>query len=107
MAEVFKRVNGQKITRIAALTREAQDGVESAAFDISIRAEGLLAAHRFEGKAKIDVDQGDVDRYVILDDSDDLFAALSIEFGRKPGPDGTGGMEGLAVLRRAAGLVNG
>lgn len=57
------------------------EGVKAAVYAeavaISGRAEGRLAGHRFSGRAKVTVTQGDVDSFVNLEDP----AAMSIEFG--------------------------
>lgn len=102
MAEVFKRVNGRKLTKLIAVLPEVQAAVDDHTADIGTEAEAILAAHYHEGDSKIVVDKGKVDGYVILEDE----AAMSIEFGRahRQNEDGewVGGMEAIAPLRRAA-----
>lgn len=57
------------------------------------RAQAILAAHHFEGKAHITVSHGTVDSFVNLVDSsgaeDGGPAAAAIEFGRLTGDRGT------------------
>jgi hypothetical protein len=105
MAEVYRVVRGRKLEHLVAKTADVQDGLDDLVGGMALHAESLLDAHRDEGHAAIEVESGDVDRYVVLTDERGDKAALSIEFGRKPDADGDGGMEGLAVLRRAAGLL--
>lgn len=104
MAQVYKRVGGRKIEKVIALHKDVQDGLDRHALRMGGTAEALLAGHRHEGHARIEVDEGDVDRYVVLSDERGQKAAMSIEFGRRPDEDGNGGMEGLRILHRAAGL---
>jgi hypothetical protein len=109
MATVYRKVGGRKIAKIIALHEDVQDELDRRAFEIGIRAEELLIAHRQDGDAQINVEQGDVDRYVVLDDTRGLDAALSIEFGRAgyidPETGNTvGAMEPLYILTQAANL---
>ena len=106
MAVVY---DNKKTRRMLALTQEAQDGLDRAALRAGIKAEGMLRAHRHDGHAAIEVEEGNVDRYVTLSDERGLKAALSIEYGRQPQfselEDGSvamdGGMEGLFILHKA------
>lgn len=67
---------------------------------IGARARSILAQHRAEGDAKIEVEHTRVDGFVTLSDEGGDQAAAAIEFGgtRK---DGTP-IPGLYILRRAA-----
>lgn len=105
MAKVYARVGGKKLTKIIAMTEQAQAGVDGVAQKIGVEAEGLLAAHVHDGHSRITLEKGDVDAYVVLDDERGQAAAMTIEFGRQANADGNGAMEGLAVLRRASGLI--
>jgi hypothetical protein len=113
MAEVFRRVGGKKLTKIVALHRTVQSRLDQEAVEGAYRAEAELIQHRQDGHASIDVEEGKVDRYVVLDDERGLKAALSIEYGRKATGfdietgDEYGGMEGLFILHRAMGLDRG
>jgi hypothetical protein len=104
MAQIYDRVNGKKLEKLIALTREAQDGLEDETRKIAMEAEARLAAHYHSGDARIEVESGDVDRYVVLSDERGQKAAMSIEYGRQPDDEGKGGMEGLFILHKAAGL---
>jgi hypothetical protein len=72
--------------------------------EIQSTAQSLLASHRHTGAARIDGETQDTDYVIYLVDP----AALSIEFGRSGYTTKRGGhvgpMEGLHVLRRAAGI---
>lgn len=112
MATVDKKINGRKLTHVIALHRQVQDAVDDAALTAAVKAEGILATHEDQGHARILLEKGDVDAYVVLDDERGLLAALSIEYGRgalKPGqnaafPNGAAATEGLFVLHRATGI---
>ena len=110
--EVFKYVHGQPIEKVIASTREAQDGIEDEARKRGAVAAGVLRAHRHEGHSKIvvesglsDVSYGHLDRFVVLDDTRGLFAALGIEYGHAAytREDGTvvGASEGVHALGTA------
>ena len=106
MAEVWKRGdNGMKVTEIAARHVVTQWSLGQHRDVIAARARAVLAASRYEGDARITTEDGDIDKYVTLDDTAGLGAAMSIEFGR--GPDTTspwGPMEPVAPLRIAASI---
>jgi hypothetical protein len=78
--------------------------VKVAAEERAELARVLLAQHRHQGHAKIVVvPTRGPDTLVALDDSRGQHAAMTIEFGRKPGGK-NGAMEGLHVLGRAFGV---
>ncbi|MEU9044105.1 hypothetical protein AB0D63_20860 [Kitasatospora sp. NPDC048343] len=127
MAYLYASVRGRKFEKALALNEGVQAALEAKAFEIGVRAEELLMAHRAEGIAHIELDEGDVDKYVILADSNtsnrpetptESYAnsAASIEFGRsayavtrkdKFGNEfevQVGAMEGLFILTRASNL---
>jgi hypothetical protein len=116
MAKIYKSVGGRKVTKIIALHKDVQDELDRRAFEIGVRAEELLLEHRQEGHAEISVDEGDVDRYIVLSDERGQKAALSIEYGReaytvtRTDAEGNeyevevGAMEGLYILARASNL---
>lgn len=111
MAKIYRRMNGNGMAVDKALANAAvvQDRLDVGAFEIGVRAEDLLLEHRQEGHARIVIEKGDVDRYIILDDDGGDEAALSIEFGRAgyidPETGETyGAMEGLYILTQAANL---
>lgn len=77
--------------------------VRAKAEEVAAKAEGLLAAHRKDGTAKIEVTSGRVDSYVCLVDPN----ALSIEYGHREftrASDGqhVGASQGLHILAKAA-----
>jgi hypothetical protein len=104
MAQVYKRIKGRKIEKVMALQEDVQDALDRESFRMAVKAEHLLLAHRHEGHARIELDEGRIDRYVVLSDERGLKAAMSIEYGRRPDDEGNGGMEGLRILHRATGL---
>jgi hypothetical protein len=75
------------------------DAVHDVAQTAGSRAESLLAAHRAQGHARIEVSRGAVDSFVSLDDTRGQRAAAAIEFGRSGGKRGPS--QGLFILRRA------
>jgi hypothetical protein len=123
MAYIYKGLNGKKMSEIIASLPEVQDEVDARAFEIGVRAEELLLQHRAEGIAQIDIAKGDIDTYVVLEDTNGTNAksnansAMSIEFGRsaydvevvdQQGQYVTeytvGAMEGLHILETASHL---
>jgi hypothetical protein len=109
MAQVFKRVNGRKLTKIIATGDGVQNYLEEITFEMAVRAEQSLIDHRQDGHSQIDVEHGDVDWYVVLDDERGQDAALSIEFGRAGYIDPSDGlvrsaMEPLYILTDATNL---
>lgn len=113
MAQVYKNVNGKKITKFIAKLDGVQWAVDDKAVDIGHRAERLLMHHRATGAAHIELSKGRVDSYVSLVDSNvtngesaSANSALSIEFGREGFVDENGNewgaMKGLAILSQAA-----
>ncbi|WP_282703749.1 DUF5403 family protein [Streptomyces sp. CC219B] len=116
MAEIEDKVAGKKLEEYIARMRGVQDALDETRFEVAARAEALLLQHRQEGHAHIDVEDGRIDKYVILDDERGKDAALSIEYGRaesivvKKRKDGTTYLdvipasEGLFILARAANL---
>lgn len=114
MAELYKRVRGRKFEQFIAMLPEVQDVLEETAFAVKARADVNLREaesrlHGLGGDAQIELDHGDIDWYVVLSDERGDKAALSIEFGRAPYIDPQsgeewGGMDGLYILTRAAGL---
>lgn len=103
------------------------DGVQNEiwerTFQIAARAEAALVQHRVEGIAQIDMAKGDIDAYVVLEDTNatnkkkGANSAASIEFGREGyevevvdtagnvvNEYEVGPMEGLYILTEAANL---
>ncbi|GLZ81407.1 hypothetical protein Afil01_62140 [Actinorhabdospora filicis] len=115
MPSVFRSINGVQTEKYIAKMRGVQADLRGRAFEIKARAEAILAEHRHDGDAKIEIDKGWVDHYVILNDKRGQYAAKSIEWGRAAGSyikvvNGEeievtyGAMEGLYVLTRASNL---
>jgi hypothetical protein len=118
MAEIFDYGEKDKrnIERRVAKLPGVQAVLDEKRFEVAAKAEALLLQHRQEGHAHIDVEDGWIDKYVILDDERGRDAALSIEYGRaeqfvvrrrKDGQtylDVIPASEGLFILARAANL---
>ncbi|QAX95465.1 hypothetical protein SEA_BARTHOLOMEWSD_15 [Streptomyces phage BartholomewSD] len=88
MAYIYKGLDGKKMSEIIASLDEVQGEIWERTFEIAARAEALLVQHRVEGIAKIDMAKGDIDAYVVLEDTNKTNArksnnsAASIELGR-------------------------
>jgi hypothetical protein len=123
MAYIYKGLNGKNMAEFIASLPEVQAEVDQRAFEIGVRAEELLLAHRVDGIAQIDIAKGDIDAYVVLSDANGTNAksnsnsALSIEFGRQAydvevvdsqgkvvNEYTVGAMEGLHILEEASHL---
>lgn len=104
MAVVYNSIKGMPIQEAIAHQQDVQDDLDRRGVTMGAKAEWLLNAHRHDGHARIEVEVGDIDRHIILDDSRGLLAAMSIEFGRKGGDDGRGAMRGTYILHDATGL---
>lgn len=138
MAKVYKAVGGKKIQKFMAINPGVQSGLDTALFKAATKAELILQRTRFNDPlmthgASIEIEQGNVDRYLILVDKanapadlnplvKNLNSALSIEYGRAGGsktitvrdPDNPtkfiqkkvkwGTTPGLFVLHRAFGV---
>ncbi|WP_432006308.1 DUF5403 family protein [Streptomyces parvus] len=126
MAYIYKGVNGKKITEVIASNDGVQGEIWARTFEIAARAEALLVQHRAEGIAKVDMLKGDIDGYVVLEDTNrtntgsgkgKANSAASIEFGRSAydvevvNDEGqvvdeytVGAMEGLYILTEASHL---
>lgn len=110
MATVYPEVRGQEIQRLIALHRTVQHELDRQAAEMLMKAEQKLAEHRDTGNARVGIEEGDVDRYIYLEDPDSKSgpgAAMSIEYGHevknKKGED-KGHVEGLWILHDATGL---
>lgn len=80
--EVFTHVNGEEIERFIARHRDVQEALETEARGAAAIAEGVLASHHHSGDSYIEVEHGDIDWYVTLNDTRGQAAAAAIEFGR-------------------------
>lgn len=112
MAEVYRRVNGRKLTKIIAYLPEMDAALDSAADEMTTIAKRQLGRHRFEGHSEILHLKGDLDHYVVLSDDRGYGAAMSIEFGRDGSLFSEDGkpitpMDPVAPLRTALGMVGG
>ena len=81
--EIFHRVNGYKLEKFIGLLPGPQAALARIAGTMAAAATAQLTLHKAEGHSRIDVADGKVDKYVTLDDTRGLRAALSIEYGRK------------------------
>lgn len=123
MAYIYRGLDGKNMAEFIASLPEVQAEVDARAFEIGVRAEELLQAHRVDGIAQIDIAKGDIDAYVVLSDANGTNAksnsnsALSIEFGRQAydvevidsqgkvvNEYTVGAMEGLHILEEASHL---
>jgi hypothetical protein len=109
MAEVYRRVRGMPVQKAIAHTQEVQEELMMRSWEIAMRAEANLVKHRQDGDAQILLMQGDIDHYVVLDDTRGMGAAMSMEFGRAGFIDPESGiiydrMEPLFILTEAANL---
>lgn len=105
-----------KTPRVLSRHKDVQDELERVVFEIAVRAEEILVQHRADGDSSIEVEEGDVDKYIVLSDERGQKAALSIEYGREAytvtRKDRFGNefeaevpaMDGLYVLATASGL---
>lgn len=90
MATVYRWVGGKKITKVIAQHEEVQRTLDERMAFYAAKAEGILLHHRHSGDSQITTERGKIDRYVVLDDTRGLLAALSIEYGRKEKKDHDG-----------------
>ena len=121
MAKIYDFKGKRQLERRVAVLPGVQAALDEERFKVAVRAEELLLQARqtssySEGHSSIDVADGDVDKYVILDDERGKAAAMSIEYGRAEQfvvrDDGEGqtyldfipATEGLFILARAANL---
>lgn len=95
-----------------------QDYLDTVVFKAEVAAEEevakIRASEEYTGDLHvfIEVERGDIDRYLILNDTNGQNAAMSIEFGRSEyeveREDGTvyriAGMEGKGILHKAFGV---
>lgn len=121
MAEIYDYKGKRQLERRIAVLPGVQEVLDEERFKVAARAEELLLQARqtsaySEGHSSIEVEDGHVDKYVILDDERGKAAAMSIEYGRAEQfvvrDDGEGqtyldfipAAEGLFILARAANL---
>ncbi|MFF7021409.1 DUF5403 family protein [Streptomyces klenkii] len=83
MAQVYPTIGARSLAKAIAVHDGVQAELTRRAFEIGVRAEEILVAHRADGHAEIDIEAGDNNRYVILSDDRGQKAALSIEYGRE------------------------
>jgi hypothetical protein len=138
MAEVYKSVGGKSIQKFMAVHKTVQDALDRTLFEAATKAEVMLQETRLNDDplmvhgASISVEQGNVDRYLVLEDRANapadlnpivrnLNSAASIELGRHGGSKTItvrdpetgefiqkkitwGDMQGLNILGRALGV---
>ncbi|MGC4928076.1 DUF5403 family protein [Streptomyces sp. DT117] len=102
--------------KVVARHADVRDELDRVTFEVAVKAEEILIEHRADGDSSIEIEEGRIDRYVVLSDDRGQKAALSIEYGRASTTvsrrDRHGNefevtvpeMDGLYVLARAAGL---
>lgn len=113
MVDIYRTFNGMEFEKGLAHFAPVNRAIRSETKAAGRRAKAIHAQHRSSGDSFIEVEFGDVDGYVILNDERGREAAMSIEFGRgaadpndpnianDPFPDGT---EGTYTLHKATGL---
>ncbi|MEU5433823.1 DUF5403 family protein [Streptomyces sp. NPDC020719] len=83
MAQIYTSVGGRKLTKAIAQLDGVQAALDEVVFEIAVRAEEILQQHRADGHAEILVEEGRIDKYVVLSDDRGQRAAMSIEYGRQ------------------------
>jgi hypothetical protein len=68
MAEVYPRVGGMKIERLIALHETVQGRLDSEVQKAFYKAEARKALHFETGNSYISISEGDIDRYLELND---------------------------------------
>ena len=106
MAEVDRNFHGRAFAEGLAYWEPVQGDLHDRATAMERIARSLLAQHRSEGHSFIELEHGDVDYWVILNDTRGQQAAMSIEYGRGPNENGEGAMAPLNILHRATGAVS-
>lgn len=106
MVEIDFTFMGKDFPEGLANWAPVQAALDEAVRPMEVAAKAELAAHRQEGHARIEVEKGDVDRYLVLNDERGLKAAMSIEYGRGPDENGKGAMSGLYILHHATGAAS-
>lgn len=96
--EIFDYVDGEELERVIARHQDVQWTLETEAYGYAAIAREVLALHRVTGDSYIEVEKGDIDRYVTLNDNRGQHAAAVIEFGRHKTGDTS---KAVAPLRRA------
>lgn len=110
MAVVYKKAAGYKIQKLVGMHEDVQQRMDEVAHHVRQRAVRILAQHEDQGHAFIEpVSSGTKlpDRYIVLNDTRGMAAAMTIEFGRGPSYSDQGalihpGHDPVAPLRRAA-----
>lgn len=104
MAEMFKSVRGKRTNGYIATMPSTQAELDKIVAIKARKAKRLLAEHKAEDHAFIDVEKVGASRDIVLNDASYQFhgnaGAMSIEMGRKP-REGNKGHEGLFILHRA------
>lgn len=104
MVDMFKSVRGKRTNGYVATMPAVQAELDKKVKLRARRAARLLAQHKNEDHAYIDIEKNGAGRYIVLNDASFQFhgnaGAMSIEFGRKPS-DRDKGHEGLFILHRA------
>lgn len=109
MASVYKVVNGKKIQKLIAQTSEVQRGLDEEVLKAHSRAEVLMDRHHQTYRARVTLEEGRIDRYLVLEnEGDPNWSAYDIEVGHYMGKRSKGDkrpwVEGIWVLHDAVGL---
>ena len=75
----------KRMNKIISHHEDTQDALDHIVGRRAEIAAAELAHHVFSGDSYIDIEVGEVDRYLVLNDERGQLAAMTIEFGREGG----------------------
>ncbi|WJN63028.1 tail completion protein [Streptomyces phage phiScoe3] len=121
MAQVYDNIGGKELEKFLGKMKGVAGALDTTTFEVAVKAEALLQLHQdyddsIDAHSEIDVERGEVDRYVVLNDDRGQKAAMSIEYGRAAGKKKVrdkngdqvevtwGASEGLYILAQASNL---
>lgn len=105
MAEVDRRVAGRPIEEWLAHRPDVGREIQFRTYTIGHKARALKARHVDEGHSFIEVEMGEVDGWIILNDERGLKAAMAMEFGSAPHPGFPEGTPAQYILHDASGAA--
>lgn len=106
MAKVYDSIGGKPFQEWLAREKYVQADLFVRTREMASDAAILLHHHRAQGHSFIQIEHGEIDYHIILNDTRGQKAAMSIEFGRRPRIpfERHGAMEGLRILHISTGL---